>query len=686
MTDWKPKDSADVMNRLSYSRSLYSDAELVAAEVQKLLRGEYDVPQDLEDADITVVKPSKAMNLVTKHLQMLVGNAERRISVDQFGNTNQEARVADRLERVVRAFDLEHLNITRRDWMYDSAWFADTKGRAPIMTVYDPLRKGLRLRVRPLNPLTCFTVHGEDGVEWFCREYYKTRLELRDHFARYDPKNTKFRIPNLGEMDNSGRDYIRVVEYWNEKYHATVIEGDDGDSFHVREHEHGMVPLVEYRFNETPEDEQRWAFNGLLAFVLDELKVHAATMSKMATGVEQFYYPRLYYVTEKGHLMSVGPHDQPGDWAPMMPGVQPVILNPTPNQGVMETFLSRLEGEINKGTLSEAVFALDLPGANTSGNAIAQVLTQIKDAIADKQRSIERGSGHVYSHIVRLMERFGDIQPDKVWRLPLAESDRSKRRYQEEISADDIAGHYNVRVNIRASLPHDMMQMVTTYNQMIGPDPATGKPKWSKEAALTLTGLWEFVPDMSEMEEDIDWEFALTNDQELAQLNVANIKANNIKKIWAMKQNVAKYEKRVSAMEEKMAEKDAEAQAEEPLVIPPDKKGDVQVYQRMLTLAQQGKDPALALEDLPLGVPGQDQQQGPPGQPLNDQEMAALMASMQGQQPQQQPDGFTGYGGNDPQMMPAAQMGARYRPTEDPSLYPEQVAQQQRRGALPPPR
>lgn len=700
---------------VNYAKQLYSEADRFHEEVVKVLRGDYAIPQDLQDTDIELARPSKPANILTKYLSMLAIRSAKTFSVATHDRTQQEEVKADRLELGLHAWYDMLEETTQRNMIYDSAYFTLVYGRAPVTQVYDPRKDRLKIRVRTPHPLTTWPVMGENGVEWMAREYWKPRLELAEFYEDFDSGDPAkmFAAPDLMDDPEAPAlsDSLQVKEYWDEKWHAFVIDNEFYGPF---EHDYGFVPCVQTRINSTPEDEMRWAQLGLLGYVLEDLKHYAAVMGKQATGVEQFYYPRLYFLSEDGHYMAVDHHTPPGEWVELYPGVQPIILTPSPNHEMIDQLKNELATNISQGTLPEIVYVKDIP--NVSGFQVAQIMSLVRDAISEKLWAIEQTWGYALGGVLRLHEKFAPLQPDGLWRYPVLEENRGSRKSMESLSQSDIAKHYKVTVTIRPALPQDKLQMATTYHQLGDVDPATGRPSFDRRTRLRLSGLDEIVGNISDMDAEIEWEYAIAHDEELKALDLQHIKAKNEKRIIAMEKEIERAERKQARQAERQADRAIDEGMESPLIIPPDRKLDPATFQKMAELVAQGQNPALALEpDLAqhpqpdqMGMEGMGGMPGmpmegmagmQPGNELPDEELQGLLRKMAGMAPLGGPDipgaapqlpqgdGFTGYEGIAPAQLPPAMQGAIPRKGMDAArLLVEGAEEDQRRGALPPPK
>src|SRR5688500_14323319 len=108
MSIHRPEGRTWMQQRLNYAASRYGEANKFAREIEKVYRGDYQVPKDVEQSDIEVVRPSRGYNIVHKMMSMLAIRAEKGISVAQHARTAQEERRVDKLERGLHAYIDEH--------------------------------------------------------------------------------------------------------------------------------------------------------------------------------------------------------------------------------------------------------------------------------------------------------------------------------------------------------------------------------------------------------------------------------------------------------------------------------------------------------------------------------------------------------------------------------------------------
>jgi hypothetical protein len=622
-------------------------------------------------------------------ISMLAIRSDKSITVVQSNETAQAAAAADKLERILDAYLDEHSRQKQRDPFRDSVYYAVMRGRAGLLTAYDPLRSGMRIRLQALDPLGYWPVASNEGVEWFTREYVMSRLEMQTFFDKVEreagakPIPETIRATNAEEEDM--RDNLRVVEYWDEKYHAFSVEGQ----FYRFTHDYGFCPLVEFRFNETPEQEQRWAYAGLLSAVHEDLKLHATLLSKMATGAEQFYYPRLYYITRDGAMGMVSHHSsRPGDFVEIAEGTEPIILNPTANTEAVSSLLQMVETSIGESTLNPMVFTQDLP--DVSGFLVSQFYSVIQDSLADKRDPMERAFGIALGQVLQLMEMYAHEQEDEVWKLA-APSVMGRRPAETRVSAADIGGNYRVRFRVKVSLPVDKVGMATQFGMMREAPPGM-PPELAWEDAMMFSGIADEMGDLSGMKRRAEFEFLKMNDPEVQELWIGHTKWEHRKELEQMRKDGQKFANFVGGRKAKEVEK----ALDDPIDIPANLKSNPEFLHGLASFVEGGGNADDFITQTLASTPTADLFVTPEEadaflaeeqQRFGTEPGSLLPEDVPGGQPEPEGPGppFSGFEGVNPQASPPAAQGAMPRKGMDQArLQVDQARTLRRRGSRPP--
>lgn len=696
----KITDANELKTLFRTAEQKHRDSILHMEDMEQWYKGEGAMVQDLADADIEIVRSARARNIVHKFVSMLAIRGQRTFHVPQLKDLKTEEARSEAAEKFLSAYYDDLVSVKNADPLKDMATLWALRGRSALKVVYVPHDNGGYVDMIPLDGMQYYPMYTATGrrLSWVVEEYWRPRIELMDYFDELDPDEVDFEIPNLmrERWDPSLEDFripsyedeVRVIEYWDSQYHYILIE-DDGDTIIEEEHGYGFVPIAEARMNETPLKEARYQSDGLIGPVLDALKNDEKLMGKLATAVEQFYYPRIFMQDEDGNAQIIDSF-YPGGYGTMKDGTRPVTLNPTPNNDVIAFLQNRLNDEIEQATIPGVVYSQDIP--NTSGFLVSQILSLVKDSLADHQYALERAWSAAFGMVMRLHEIHADDQPDGVWMMPIRHMPHT-RPVHTAYTGEAFRDLYRVQVHITAALPQDRLQQVTMFNQLYQID-ATGKPRFSRREALKLAGLDEEV-NLGLMEDELNWEWALLNDQELQALHLEQIKARRFEQLKQMRKDAAMAGRKMETLDRNMSQKDADRNLQQPVTLTPEQMSDPELLQQLAELARQGQDPRTVLNGDPISTMSS-------GTPTNASEVEDLVAMLGGDDPTAPPaaeetmqagldsptiDGLTGFQGLDPRALSNAAAGGLPRQQVDqPNVAVEQMEQQNRRGALPPPK
>lgn len=668
-----------------YASQQYGEARSFMREVETVWKGAFNIPAWVSDAQIQITRPADGWILLNKMQKMVGIRSKRRYGMVGHGDSEAELARIDKLERFLRGYEAEHKLITQQDTLRMLGAMTLLRGRGAVQTLYSPQRKAVPVRRKVLDPMEYSPVYGEDGIDWYTIERKYTKWELFDYFRGLpDELKEGMDIPREDDSDLFGIGTVRVIEYWDAEQVAWCIAGG-GAATHLvqcKPHDYGRVTLREARLGEMPLRDARWATMPFLGANIHDITQKAKLMSKMATAVELFYHGIIYAQSEDGAVVRLNPNEPPGTVQSAPPGSKLTQFLPASDNNTLQLLLNQLQGSINKGTLSDLAFALEVNDA--SGNAQSMTLNILQDDIADFRDTLERVEGASMGDVLCLHERFA---PTEGWEYPLEKRDGGT--HLETIRAKDIDGHYRATVGIKVDLPQDILQKATIFNQLYQPGP-DGKYRIDFDTALEISGLAAIIEDVTGMKRRIKWYNAIQGSQELAALEMARTLAEYRPEIERWKRDVEQDERRIEQRDLKRESKDIERGLSQDVIFPAEIAANPQKMQEYAGMIAGGMTPQAAVETLmqgglPLGVPGM-----PAAPPQDNPENDLILEQLFGKGTQvapETPDGFTGYGGIDPSVMPPQMLGMMNRQTQDPDrLMVEKMDEQMRRGGLPAPK
>lgn len=394
-----PKSGDDVIDLHRFASALHEESNNRMDEVEEVLMERWEVPTDVSDqAGVRVMQPVKARAIVERFRQMLdIGSVTFRVMPQKIGEKEDET--CSKIERWLKGADRRLKRESGRNHDRDALWWYLFRGRADIEVRFE--RKYVGAGKFPICVLTddpryIYPVKGRSGILWYTKGYDVYARELRG------PGKKKLKI-----LDGVGpNDKISIVEYWDDKTYMAVTGGDTGGAEVIMkaEHDYGFVPLSEARCLDTPMDTTKWASHPIIGPVIDHLKQVYALASKMATGVNLFYYPLLFGVSASGQPIVIDPY-APGEPQQLQPGTKLEQVNIQVNHNALQMLMAFYNSDINLLTLPETAFGQE-PKSLESGFAISQIMNAVQSAIKDKLPELESAMGDARGNYLKLYKQF----------------------------------------------------------------------------------------------------------------------------------------------------------------------------------------------------------------------------------------------------------------------------------------
>jgi hypothetical protein len=411
-------DAEYVLDQHAYAKDLYTGARAQADEVEELFKSDWEIPKDSpgnkHGASPDIRKPARARAIVEKFLSMLSLRSTQTIQVVPRNLDEGELEATSKLERWARGYQLAYMLETKRNPWRDDPYFFFLRGRGCLETRLDAsFLNSDKLAVRTLadDPNNIFSVRGHDGIEWYTKCYTRSARSLKAEIKRRSKavKKERWEALDLSEVDDN--DDVEIIEYWEEDYCAYVLgEGEKRAAklLTVKKHDYGFVPLAEAHCMATPLADAEWASQPVLYSIMDSLKGMYKLASKMATGVDLFFWPKILVETQSGNL-SVLDSGAPGVEAVITPGSKVTVINPTPNQAMLAQLMGWYSGDVQLGGIPDIAWGTE-PGNLQSGFAVSQVLAQVMDKIAPHQQALELQFAWDWSHKFKLIDKYGALK------------------------------------------------------------------------------------------------------------------------------------------------------------------------------------------------------------------------------------------------------------------------------------
>ena len=456
----KPSDAKWVLDQHHFARDLYHEAIDFSEEVEELFTAKWSVPRDAADQTTaggraTQLKPARARAILEKFLTLLNVRATTKVQVIPRSTGEQEQKACTKLENWLLGYQRQYMMETKQNpWRKFVYWYL-LRGRAVIETRFDVNRVGsdaMPIRTIVTDPNMVFSVWGENGVGWYTKEYKRYVWDISSELSELSGSK-KRKMPELPDDEN---EKVPVVEYWDKEWHALLV---DEQLVWVNRHDYGFVPICEAHCMDTPLADMRWAYNSVLGPIMDSLKQQYAAASKLATGVDLFYWPKVLVQSATGQAVILD-SGMPGVETHIPPDAKVTVIQPSPNAQVLAQLMGWLKADEQLGGIPEIAWGAE-PSSLQSGFAVSQVLSQILDKIHDKKTNLELAMGWDFSHKLQLVEKFGLMDGVNLM-VPAGDAAKaygasSRKSMLIDIKPDDVDGRNHVAVTITPELPQDRM-------------------------------------------------------------------------------------------------------------------------------------------------------------------------------------------------------------------------------------
>lgn len=412
-------DAQFVLDQHDYAAGLYAEANRMADETEELYKAEWEIPKDADNArhaaSPDIRKPARARAIVDKFMGMLSLRAAQTIQVVPRSLDEKELEATSKQERWARGYQLGYMLETKRNPWRDAPYWFFYRGRGYLERRFDASYLGtgkLALRTLADDPRSIYPVKGHDGFEWYTKGYTRSARSLKAEIKRRSAGERAERwkrVAGLGDLDDNAD--VEIIEYWDDEHCAHVLKSADGSGgslLSLRRHDYGFVPLSEARCMETPLAEMEWASQPVLYSIMDSLKGMYKLASKMATGVDLFYWPRIFVESPSGQTVVLD-SGMVGVESYITPGSKVTVINPTPNAQIIAQLMGWYTSDVQLGGIPDIAWGAE-PSSLQSGFAVSQVLAQVMDKIAPHQQALELAFAWDWSNAFRLIEKYGGVE------------------------------------------------------------------------------------------------------------------------------------------------------------------------------------------------------------------------------------------------------------------------------------
>ena len=606
-------------DKISFATNLYAERDGDQDSVLEVYKAEFTTDPDIRDSGLTLVNVPTGAAVVKMFASYLGIGLDIATQVLPFDESAKEQALCTKLERYLASVRWASEYESHRRAYSNFVWFYLTRGWGVFKTLFYPEYVDtyqFPIRILDRDPHYVYPVFGDTGPLYVVEKYDRYVGDLhRELDALWDRKKDKeavvWKPPDFEEYVDT--EEVEVTEYWDDELKGLRVAGEWVWLMkHHYNHDDG-TGIIPYSFafcEKSPLPDGKWMGRSVLAPIADVIKQQAVLMSKVTTATELFYYPQILVETPHGESFIMS--SAPGEARPIPPGSKVHIINPIPNQMLVNTLMGWYEKAISLFGLPEVMWGIQ-PGEVQAGYGIAMLQAGAKTKITEKANEIETAIARTHEHVLRLTEIFAPLAEDGFKIHPT-----DKPGPPLVITAEDVAGHYRNRVRITPELPQDQALQWKTAQMAREPHGVTRLPlasdSYIREEILRLRH-----PDVEATR--VLNEFLATHP------DVQEVQAQLFIQQW-----MADHKKEIDKMKKAM-EKEQEKQQQDMM-----KQMEQQVLEAYRQAMEQGQvPPQLMPAGAPPGAPG-----APPGMPPGAPPMGG--EGSMGMSPDQLPPSFMGQG------------------------------------------
>lgn len=466
-------DEQQVRDRIGYAKRLHADAQGQYELVKLLLTNDYDIPAEIEDLGIDIFQPAKPKALVAKALSILASRAKETVEVLPLTGVGKEHEACTKLEKYAQGVMKRGAEGRRLDpYLAWVMWYL-VRGKGVLEWRFFPQYvDGPRFPIRPIAPNanTISEVSGDQGIIYYAKSYKRMKLDLLTELERlHKGGKTAWQLPDLGSYDDT--QFVNVEEYWDDEYKALLVEDQ---VVWVNEHKYGFCPIVVAYCEGLPFDDPRWWGEGVIAPIRQALQQQAILQSKLLSAVELYYWPLVLIQGADG--LATMFQATPTAIQDIPPDGKVTVIQPTVNAPLLEELNAWLEADINLMTGLPPISFGKEPGGQASGYLVAQILGQILDRFQQKLDDLGTAKGEHVRQMLLLTKRVlsgevtgSDPTEGEGFSVDAEPEMGQRRRALVKVTAEDVDEERRVHVQIRPTLPQEMMMKVQMAERLRRP-------------------------------------------------------------------------------------------------------------------------------------------------------------------------------------------------------------------------
>lgn len=473
----------EVEDKIQFAVNLYADRNGDQDNVMEVLQAEFDIDRDIQDSKLTLVNVPTAQAIVKLFQSYLAIGLDIATQVLPHDESDEEQELCTKLEKYLAAVRAASEYDAHRAAYQNFTWWFLARGWGVFKTLFYPEYVDsyyFPIRILDRDPHNVYPLFGDTGPLYVVEKYDRYVGDLkRELDALLDKKREKdvlvWKRPDLKEYADT--EQVEVTEYWDEKFKGLRVAGD---WVWLRPHlyqigdQPGIIPYSFAFCEKMPLSDGKWMGRSIIAPIMDIIKQQSVLMSKVATATEIFYYPQILVKTPHGESFVMS--SAPGQVRNVPPGSEVQVLNPQPNQMMLDRLMVWLEKSVSLFGLPDVLWGVQ-PGQVQAGYAITALQAGAKTKISQKAGEIETAVVRTHEHVLRLTEIFAPLAKGGFEIYPVDEVAKGTRAGPPlQVTADDVAGHYKTRVKITPDLPQDQLMQWKVAQMAREPSKVTNLP------------------------------------------------------------------------------------------------------------------------------------------------------------------------------------------------------------------
>lgn len=436
-----------------------------AAEKMWALQPFEDDPSTYVHQDgVEAIATADPYNVIQLFLRFVAG--EPRIEVPYLSAEKADDERSQKIESWLMAYWAQMRRQQGRNLMQDGAWYSGVRGRGAMDIQWigfdvPELRANsiAPIETRLLDPLNTGFAYGPYGVDYAYHKYRETRRYVEKAYPKFEFKDRGRARPGYDSKKN-----VTVISMWIAErdaiYHCVLV--NDEFAKPPTKTKYKYVPMIEWMGDGAPIADEAARSLSLLHGMKDTWPAKSRLISKIATGLNFYFYPIYKAHSPNGKSFRSPITIKPGATLELDDDQDVVPMATDVNVPLAQAMLQLLDTQIQQSTFPTVMYGEE--GGASSGYAINQLASSARGRMNTIRINWESAIERANQIILSLVEVFGD---EEGVTLLAAGREPGDRGAPITLSAKDIRGNYNNTVTLVPEIPTDETQRLMTWDQLV---------------------------------------------------------------------------------------------------------------------------------------------------------------------------------------------------------------------------